>query len=163
MQVEARFTSVHGSICISPASSNDLIHHCGQSWSWTLISFENSEIRESACVHTHAMINDADFQSSLAHLYWCPWQWLGFFPFLFFLMREMKSNSNEPNRWMNKLKKRICETVNENYTHASPISWCSQQHKSQSGLSNASKDTVTMTTRDHSRHEWLEEGSEAKL
>lgn len=43
------------------------------------------------------------------------------------------------------------------------IPWCSQQHKSQSGLSNASKDTVTMTTRDQSRHEWMEEGNEVKL
>lgn len=43
------------------------------------------------------------------------------------------------------------------------IPWCSQQHKSQSELSNASKDTVTMTTRDHSRHEWMEEGNKVKL
>lgn len=38
--------------------------------------------------------------------------------------------------------------------------WCSWRHKSDSGLSDARKDTVTMTTRAHSSHEWMEEGNE---
>lgn len=29
MRVDARFTTMHQSICICPGSNNDLIHHCG--------------------------------------------------------------------------------------------------------------------------------------
>lgn len=67
----------------------------------------------------------------------------------------------------NELKKKICKIINENHvgTQCSPntLVLSTAQVTVLAELSNTSKGTVTMTTRDHSRHEWMEEGNEVNL